>query len=36
VSRILTYKFTTDKASRHVLIYLTADGLITDEDGVDD
>lgn len=36
VSRILYYKFVTDKATRYVLVYLTTDGLITDQDVVDD
>ena len=36
VSRVLYYKLVTDKATRYVLIYVTADGLITDEDVVDD
>jgi hypothetical protein len=36
VSRIRYYKFTTDKASRYLLIYLTADGLLTDIDDMDE
>jgi len=36
VTRILYYKLHTDKASRYVLVYLTAEGLVTDEDVVDD
>ena len=36
VSRILYYQLLTNKAPRYVLVYLTADGMITDEDIVDD
>lgn len=36
VSRIVTYKMETDTATRYVLIYMTPEGLITDEDVVDD
>jgi hypothetical protein len=36
VSRILYYRFKTDKATRYVLVYVTAAGLTTDEDVVDD
>ena len=36
VSRILYYKLITDKPLRYVLIYLTADNLVTDEDVVQD
>lgn len=36
VTRILYYKLHTDKASHYVLVYLTAEGLVTDEDVVDD
>jgi hypothetical protein len=36
VSHILHYKLVTDRASRYVLVYLTADGLVTDFDVVDD
>ncbi len=36
VSRILHYRLVTDKADRGLLIHLTADGLITDFDVVED
>ncbi len=36
VDRVLTYRFVTDKATRYVLVYLTAGNLITDEDVVED
>ena len=36
VSRILHYRLVTDKADRGLLIHLTADGLITDYDIVED
>jgi CubicO group peptidase (beta-lactamase class C family) len=36
VGRVLYYRLKTEKASRYVLIYVTPDGLITDEDVVDD
>jgi len=36
VSRILYYQLLNDRASRNLLVYLTADGLVTDEDKVDD
>jgi CubicO group peptidase (beta-lactamase class C family) len=36
VGRILYYKLLTDKAARPILVYLTAEGLVTDEDVVDD
>jgi CubicO group peptidase (beta-lactamase class C family) len=36
VSRILFYKFTTDKDTRNVMVYLTADGMVTDHDVVED
>jgi hypothetical protein len=36
VSTILYYTLRIDKASRALLVYLTADGLVTDEDKVDD
>jgi hypothetical protein len=34
VTRILYYRLMTDRAPRHVLVYLTADGLVTDQDTV--
>ena len=36
VSRVLHYRLVTDKADRCVLVHLTADGLITDYDIVED
>jgi CubicO group peptidase (beta-lactamase class C family) len=36
VNRILYYKLRTDKALRYVLVYLTDEGLVTDEDVVGD
>jgi len=36
VSRILYYRLLFDKTKRYVLVYLTADGLVTDTDVVDD
>ena len=36
VSRILHYRLVTDKADRGLLIHMTADGLITDFDIVED
>ncbi|MDQ3648873.1 MAG: serine hydrolase [Acidobacteriota bacterium] len=36
VGRVLYYKLVTDKAVRYVLVHLTADGLVTDYDVVDD
>ena len=36
VSRIRYYKMITERATRYVLVYLTADGLITDLDAVED
>lgn len=36
VGRIIYYKLITDKATRHVLVHMTADGLLTDYDVVDD
>jgi CubicO group peptidase (beta-lactamase class C family) len=36
VARILYTQLLTDQASRKVLVYLTADGLVTDQDVVDD
>ena len=36
VSRILYYRLMTDKADRGLLIHLTADGLVTDFDIVED
>jgi CubicO group peptidase (beta-lactamase class C family) len=36
VNRILYYELLTDQVSRRVLVYLTADGLITDQDVVGD
>jgi CubicO group peptidase (beta-lactamase class C family) len=36
VSRVLHYRLVTDKAERNLLIHLTADGLITDFDLVED
>ena len=35
VSRVLYYRLHTDRASRFVLIYLTANDLVTDQDVVD-
>jgi CubicO group peptidase (beta-lactamase class C family) len=35
VSRILYYRMATDKSTRYLLLYLTADGLLTDYDIVD-
>jgi hypothetical protein len=32
VSRVLYYKLLTDQGARYVLVYLTADGLVTDQD----
>ena len=34
VARILYCRLLTDQAPRHVLVYLTADGLVTDQDTV--
>jgi hypothetical protein len=36
VTRVNYYKLLTNKAPRYILIYLTADDLVTDEDVVDD
>jgi len=36
VNRVLYYKLITDSGTRHVLVYLTADGLVTDQDVVAD
>jgi len=36
VVRVNTYKYVTNTASKYVLVYLTADNLMTDEDIVDD
>jgi hypothetical protein len=36
VSHVLYYKLLTDKRVRNILVYLTADGQVTDEDMVDD
>lgn len=36
VARVLYYKITSDDATRHALVYLTAEGLVTDYDVVND
>ena len=36
VSRILHYRLVTDKGDRFLLVHMTADGLITDYDIVED
>ena len=36
VARILYFGLLTDRAPRHVLVYLTADGLVTDQDTVNE
>ena len=36
VSRILYYELFTDRTPRYILVYLTAEGLVTDEDVVDE
>jgi CubicO group peptidase (beta-lactamase class C family) len=36
VSQVRYYRMLTDRAPRYVLVYLTADGLVTDEDVVDE
>jgi hypothetical protein len=36
VSRILYYRPHTDNARRHLLVYMTADGQVTDEDVIGD
>ena len=36
VSRVLHYRLVTDKADRGLLVHMTADGLITDFDIVED
>jgi hypothetical protein len=35
INRIIYYRLVTDKATRDLLLYLTADGLLTDYDIVD-
>jgi hypothetical protein len=36
ISRVLYFQWKTDKTARYMQVYMTADGLITDEDVVDD
>jgi hypothetical protein len=36
VARVLYCRFLAGRAHRHVLVYLTADGLVTDQDTVDE
>jgi hypothetical protein len=36
VARVLYYRLVTDSGTRYVLVYLTADGLVTDQDVVSD